>query len=100
MLAQGRGGAVERTNIVDVLVSETLDCRRQCLSRNTFNRIFTRRINVSDENHVGVVEGTCKLLHQIVSTRVTMRLKQDHDSPATGAELRRRERGPDLCRVM
>src|SRR5437868_7984378 len=100
MLAQRGSSVIERADVVDVLMTETLDRRGQRFSRNAFDRIFTRRVNVRDEKHVSVVEGTRKLLHQIVSARVTVRLKQDHDAPAAGAQLRSGQRGPDLRRMV
>src|SRR6185369_338560 len=82
VLTQNGCGVIERTDVVRVLVSETFNGSRQRFCCYAFNRILTGSINVCDEQHISVIEGARKLLHQIVCSRVTMRLKQNDDAPS------------------
>ena len=64
------------------------------------NRVFARRVDVGDEEHVGVVEGARELVHLVLRPRVAVRLEEDDDAAAGRAYLRRGERRLDLRRVV
>src|SRR5258706_13554138 len=61
---------------------------------------FASRVNIGYQQHVGIVEGAGKFIHQISSARISMGLEQDYYAPVRRADPGRAERGFDLCRMM
>src|SRR5439155_18347417 len=96
VVAKNLAGVVERADVLGVLVTITLDASGQYFGVHALNRLLARGVNIRDQEHVGIVEGAGKLVHQIVRARVAVRLKQDDDAPVWCADARSAERGFDL----
>ena len=63
------------------------------------NAGLARRVNIGDDDMIGVVKGAAKFVPQRLGARITMRLKHRQDAFAAG-RFRGRERGADLGRMM
>ena len=71
----------------------------ECIPRCAFDRHFTGRINVGDDDRVGIVEAGAEVGEETVETRVAVRL-HDGDDVARCRIARGAQYGGDFDRVM
>ena len=71
----------------------------QHLAGDPFDRVFAGRVDVGEKQLVGAVEGIEEVAEQVARARVAVRLKE-HDDAAPEALARRRQRRPDLGRMV
>src|SRR5687767_2573151 len=77
-----------------------LDRVCQHLSRHALDWLFAGRIDICNEEHVGVVKRARKLLHLVLGARVAMGLEEDDDSATRRRNFGRSERRLNLRRMM
>src|SRR5688572_5127021 len=65
-IAQHFRGALDRTNVLDALMPVTLDPFSQHFRVDAFNWLLTGGVNVSYQQHIGIVKGARKLFHQVL----------------------------------
>src|SRR6266481_8294056 len=87
-LAQNLRPILERADVLGVFVSVALDSIRQYLCIDSVDRRFARAVNVSHQQHIGVIESTGELVHQIIRPRVAMRLEENDDATVRRADSR------------
>ena len=84
------------------MVAVLADGLHQPLGAGAGDGRLTGRVDVGDEQHVGLVEGAGEVVEQVARPAVTVRL-EGHDDPVPFARVRPLgglERGADLRRVV
>ena len=80
-------------------MAEFFDLVEETASGYVGNRELAGRIDFGQDEHVGLVEGGRKLVHQVPCTCIAVRLKDRHEPPVP-APLRGVQRCPDFGRMM
>ena len=88
---------------LDVAAVEELDARAGVGDHprgDSFDRFLARGVDRRDEGEVGLGQRFAELAREVARPRVEVRLEEGHDAPLRIAVSRRRERGPDLRRMV
>src|SRR5436190_11007402 len=83
-----------------ILVAELTYVVRQHLGRDALDRLLARWINIQYEKNVRIVERDNKIVHQLLRSRKSMRLKNNDRPPTAGTVLGSRKGRQDLGRMM
>src|ERR1700739_472733 len=98
-LQQKFDGVVHGTNVMDVLVSGFTDSGDKGFAGDAGDRRFTGRIDVGEDQQVGLIEGTAELVPEMLRTRVAMGLEKNQQTVELAAASSF-ERGANLRRVV
>src|SRR5882724_5389537 len=99
VLQQKFDGFLHGTNVMDVFVSGLADGGNERVAGNAWDRRFAGRIDVREDEQVGLIECAAEFVPEMLCARVAMRLKE-HEQTVKLASASGFERGANFRRVM